>query len=454
MKPVVALVGRPNVGKSTLFNALTRSRTALVDDQPGVTRDRLYGDAALDEKSFIVVDTGGLGHDEDDLEAAIDWHVKQVIDDADRVFLIVDGRDGIATYDEHIAAQLRSHAERVSVVVNKTEGVDAATAVADFQRLGLGQPFAVSAKRGDGIEQLMQSVLQDVPVCQDEIAGETAIDEAIPAIAIVGRPNVGKSTLINRLLGEERVIVQDCPGTTRDSVSIPLARGDKHYLLIDTAGVRRKARIQANIEKYSVIKTIQAIDRCNVAVMVLDAHEGITEQDAAICGMILDAGRSIVLAVNKWDGLEEVARKRIRTDIERRLPFLPPCDVVFMSALHGSKVGEILPAVERAFESAILKLPTSLINRYLGNALQALAPPVYRGRPIKLKYAQQSGVNPPTIEIYGNQVQGVPASYRRYLSNYFGKACKASGTRIRIRFRQSDNPYAGRTRKKTKKKSR
>jgi len=454
MKPVIALVGRPNVGKSTLFNSLTRSRAALVDDQPGVTRDRLYGDGEADGKAFVVVDTGGLGHDEDDLEAVIGWHVEQVIQEADQVFLIVDGREGIAPYDEHIAAQLRSYATKLSVVVNKTEGVDASTAVADFQQLGLGQPFAISAKRGDGIEPLMQAVLHDISVQVDDVTSDTTIDQSVPAIAIVGRPNVGKSTLINRLLGEERVIVQDRPGTTRDSVSIPLLRDDKHYQLIDTAGVRRKARIQENIEKYSVIKTIQAIDRCNVAVMVLDAQEGITEQDAAICGMILDAGRSIILAVNKWDGLEEVARKRIRIDVERRLPFLPPCDVVFMSALHGSKVGEILPAVDRAFTSAKIRLPTSLVNRYLGKALQALAPPVYRSRPIKLKYAQQSGVNPPTIDIYGNQVQGVPASYRRYLSNYFGKACKSSGTRIRIRFRQSENPYAGRSKRKTKNKSR
>ncbi len=453
LKPVIVLVGRPNVGKSTLFNTLTHTCDALVDDQPGVTRDRLYGDAELDGKSFIVVDTGGVGHDDNDLEMDIARHLQQVLKEADHILFMVDGRKGISAYDEHIASTLRQYQQKLSVVVNKTEGVDADTATSDFQRLGLGAPFAISAKRGDGLERLVQTVLKVWPAQTSETEDHISADESIPTIAVVGKPNVGKSTLINRLLGEERVIVQDQPGTTRDSVFIPFRRNEKTYQLIDTAGVRRKARVRENIEKYSVIKTIQAIDRCHVAIMLIDAREGVTEQDATICGMILDAGRSMVLAVNKWDGLEATARKRVRIDVRRRLPFLPRCDVIFISALHGSGVGDILPAVDRAYESASLKMPTSLVNRYLGQALRALAPPVYRGRPIKLKYAQQSGVVPPTVDVFGNQVQGVPASYRRYLSNYFSKAYGLSGTRVRIRLRNTDNPYAGRARKKHKSRS-
>ncbi len=438
MKPVVVLVGRPNVGKSTLFNTLTRTRDALVADEPGLTRDRLYGNGRVGDRPYLVVDTGGITDDSSPLTSQMSAQARQAIAEADVVVMLVDGRAGPNSADRAIASEIRRLGKTAVLAVNKTEGMDPALAVAEFHDFGLNQPIAISASHGDAVDELMRRVLAPLARVEEE---EPAHD--VPRVAIAGRPNVGKSTLVNAMLGEERVVVFDQPGTTRDSIFIPLERADKRYVLIDTAGVRKRGRIDSAVETYTVIKTLQAIGVANVVVLVLDARQEVSDQDVSLAGYILDEGRSIVLAVNKWDGLEESRREWIKRELERKLSFLAFSPLHFISALHGSGVGSLFPAIDRAYASARQSFPTPRLNRILQNAVQVTAPPVVHGRRIKLKFAHQGGKNPPRIVIHGNQTKAVPDSYTRYLSNVFREALKLEGTPVRIEFVQGENPYEG-----------
>jgi GTP-binding protein len=448
MIPVIALVGRPNVGKSTLFNRLTRSRDALVADVPGLTRDRKYGDGRLGDRPFIVVDTGGLSGDREDLDALMAEQSWQAVEEADRIFFLVDGREGLGGADEAIAAALRRTGKPVALVVNKADGIDVDVAMAEFHGLGMGEPRPISAAHGRGVEKLLSAALADVPLPETVAADDGEPDDTI-RVAVVGRPNVGKSTLINRILGEERVLAYDLPGTTRDSIFIPFERDGCAYTLIDTAGVRRKARVSEAIEKFSVIKTLQAIAAANVVVLVLDAREGISEQDATLAGYIAEKGRALVIAVNKWDGLDPHARERIRDQLARKLPFLGFASVHFISALHGSGVGELFPDIVAAHASAMRELSTPELTKILEQAVHAHQPPLIRGRRIKLRYAHQGGRNPPLVVIHGKQTERVPEAYRRYLVNSFRSALRLTGTPVRIEFRTGANPFKGRKNKLT-----
>jgi len=448
MIPVIALVGRPNVGKSTLFNRITRTQDALVADFPGLTRDRQYGDGRLGDRPYIVIDTGGLTGDSDDLEGLMARHAWQAVAEADLVLFMVDARAGLTALDETVAGALRRTGKPHILVANKTDGLDAATALAEFHALGLGDPVPIAASHGRGVAALMDQAMTRLPAAavpgEDMAGGDGSI-----RVAVVGRPNVGKSTLINRMLGEERVLVFDMPGTTRDSIFIPLRRDDVDYTLIDTAGVRRRARVHETVEKFSVIKTLQAIDAAHVVILVLDAQQEISEQDASLAGYITEKGRALILAVNKWDGLDSHARDRIRHQLGRRLPFLDFATTTYISAKHGTGVGELFPQVQQAYASATCELPTPELTRILERAVQEHQPPLVRGRRIKLRYAHQGGRNPPVIVIHGNQTEAVPASYKRYLVNTFRAAMQLSGTPIRIEFKTGANPYQGRRNKLT-----
>ena len=441
MKPVITLVGRPNVGKSTLFNRLTRSRNALVADLPGLTRDRIYGDGKLGDRPYIVVDTGGLGGDELNITGQMAAQARLAMREADAILLLVDGRNGLSAGDEQIAAYLRQLGKRVFVAVNKSEGANPHLIAADFQGLSLGQPYAISAAHGDGIAALMESVLADLPRVSD--GGEEAEDGSI-RVAVVGRPNVGKSTLINRMLGEERVVVFDEAGTTRDSIYIPYERDGQRYTLIDTAGVRRKARVDDAIEKFSIVKTLQAIDAAHVVIMVMDASEGVHAQDVSLAGMVVERGRAMVIAINKWDGLPHEQRLRVKTEMDRRLPFLDFAKFHFISALHGTGVGDLFGTIVNAYKAAMRKFPTPQLTRTLEDAVSAYPPPLARGRRIKLRYAHQGGSNPPLIIVHGNQTEAVPTAYQRYLVNTFRKVLRLQGTPLRLEFKTGTNPYAGR----------
>jgi len=443
--PVIALVGRPNVGKSTLFNRLTRSRDALVADQPGLTRDRQYGVGKLGNRAYLVVDTGGIADEADGIDALMLQQVQQAIDEADHVFFLLDARDGFGAGDEVIAGQLRRTGKPITAVVNKSEGLERDLAVAEFHALGLGEPHPIAAVHGQGVATLINGVLETFP---EPDADEDNLEGGIK-IAFVGRPNVGKSTMVNRMLGEERVITFDRPGTTRDSVFIPFKRDDKAYTLIDTAGVRRRSRIDDVIEKFSIIKTLQAIERSNVVLLVLDAQQEISEQDATLAGHILDSGRALVVVVNKWDGLESDQRDRIKDELDRKLPFLNFAEHRFVSALHGSGIGNLFKSVEKAYANATRKLATPELTRILEAAVEEHQPPLVHGRRIKLRYAHQGGQNPPIIVIHGNQTESVPETYVRYLINRFRKVLRLSGTPIRLSFKSSSNPYEGRKNKLT-----
>ncbi len=440
--PVVAIVGRPNVGKSTLFNRLTRSRQALVADEPGLTRDRQYGRARVGAQPWIVVDTGGLTESEEGLDPLVARQALQAVEEADLVLLLVDGRAGLTPGDETTAQRLRRYGKPVLLVVNKTEGLDPQTAVADFHRLGLGEPHAVSAAHGHGTADLVEAVESALPPADGQ--APAASETAGVRVAVVGRPNVGKSTLVNRMVGEERVLTFDAPGTTRDSVEVPFARDGRPYVLIDTAGVRRRARVEERIEKFSVVKTLQAIEAAHVVVLLLDARGGVAEQDLHLVGHVLEAGRALVLAVNKWDGLARDERARVKSELERRLAFLDFARPHFISALHGSGVGELFGAIDRAAASATRKMPTPLLTRLLQEAVAAHAPPLVRGRRIKLRYAHQGGQQPPVVVIHGNQADQLPDSYRRYLTRRFREALDLEGTPVRIELRTGTNPFAGR----------
>ena len=445
MLPVIALIGRPNVGKSTLFNRLTRSRDALVADYPGLTRDRKYGFGKLGPIPYIVIDTGGVAGGEEGIEEAMVEQTIRALQEADVAVIMVDGRSGLTAADEHVAELARKNAKKTWLAVNKSEGLDEAIANGEFHKLGMGEPIAVSAAHGDRISAMMDAILEpfhdrEAEEAEDDVAEE---DREL-RIAVIGRPNVGKSTLVNRMLGEDRLVVFDQPGTTRDSVYVPFERNDRKYVLIDTAGIRRKARVHEAIEKFSIVKALQAIEQAEVVIAVLDAQEGVTEQDVSLLGLVMERGRALVVVTNKWDGLSSDQRKKVRDDLERRLPFLDFAERITISALHGTAVGDLLPAVERAFNAAMRNMSTTELTRQLEAAVIAHPPPLVRGRRIKLRYAHQGGRNPPVIVIHGNQTDKVPEAFRRYLINSFRKVFKLKGTPVRLAFRTGKNPFEGR----------
>ena len=441
MLPVIALVGRPNVGKSTLFNHLTRSRDALVADLPGLTRDRKYGRGRVGVRPYLVVDTGGLSGREEGIDELMARQTRLAIAESDLVLFMVDAREGLSATDQAIADLLRRTGKPVRLVMNKIDGSDPDAAAAEFHRIGFGAPAPMAAVHGRGVASLMDSVLAQLPASDEEPA--QAESDSV-RVSVVGRPNVGKSTLVNRLLGEERVLAFDLPGTTRDSIFIPFEHQGRAYTLIDTAGVRRRGRITDTVERFSVIKAMQAIEASHVTILVLDAHQGVAEQDATLLGQVLDAGRGLIIAVNKWDGLDGDQREQVRSDLGRKLAFVDFAEIHFISALHGTGIGHLFEAVDRAYASAWRDLSTPELTDILERAVAEHQPPLVRGRRIKLRYAHQGGRNPPRIVIHGNQTQAVPDSYRRYLMNFFRRALRLDGTPLRVEFKGGVNPYAGR----------
>ncbi len=486
MTPVIALVGRPNVGKSTLFNRLTRTRDALVADFPGLTRDRKYGQAHINGHDFIVIDTGGIDGTEEGVEEKMAEQSLQAIEEADIVFFMVDARAGLVPADLGIAQYLRTREKTTVVVANKVDGIDANSHCAEFYQLGLGEIEQIAASQGRGVNQLIEQVL--IPLAEkveqgteeteqtehsdtvqeadewesdfdfnneedrallDEALNEEQEEDQNIKIAIVGRPNVGKSTLTNRILGEDRVVVYDLPGTTRDSIYIPMERDDQHYTIIDTAGVRKRGKVNLAVEKFSVIKTLKAIQDANVVLLTIDAREGISDQDLSLLGFILNAGRSLVIVVNKWDGMTHDDKEFVKSELDRRLNFIDFARVHFISALHGSGVGNLFASIQEAYGCATQKMTTSMLTRVLKIAVDDHQPPLVNGRRVKLKYAHPGGYNPPIIVVHGNQLEKLADSYKRYLSNYFRKSLKIIGTPIRIQFQEGDNPFAGKRNKLT-----
>ena len=440
--PVVAIVGRPNVGKSTLFNCLTRSRDALVADEPGLTRDRQYGIARWSsvDGACVVIDTGGLTDESDAMARAISSQAMRAVEEADAVVLMVDGRQGLTAADEAIAAELRGTGKPITVAVNKTEGQDPDIAVAEFHALGLAAPCPISAAHQRGIDALLRALLADAAPPSHATRQE---DQGI-RVAIVGRPNVGKSTLINRLVGSDRLVAHDSPGTTRDSVSVGFAHAGRQYILVDTAGIRRRGRIAEKIEKFSVVKSLQSIAAADVVVVVMDASEGITDQDTALLGLVLDAGRALTIAVNKWDCLEASAKRLMRSTLERKLAFLEYVSVHYTSGLKGTGLRRLLGSINQAWDATSRKFATSELNQVLEASLARNPPPVVRGRRIKLRYAHQGGSNPPLIVIHGNQTDRVPDNYKRYLVRSFRESLGLHGTPIRLELKSGENPYKGR----------
>lgn len=439
MTPVIALVGRPNVGKSTLFNRLTRSRDALVADFPGLTRDRKYGNGVLGGKAYTVIDTGGISGDEEGIDAAMAEQSLVAIDEADIVLFLVDARAGLNVADQAIANHLRVNQKKTWLVVNKTDGLDEATATAEFWELGLGEPRPIAAAHGRNVTALIDEVLAPFPERDESIPVDTGTKGI--RIGVIGRPNVGKSTLVNRLLGEERVVVFDEAGTTRDAIEIPFERRGKPYVLVDTAGVRRRKNVHEIAEKFSIIKTLDAIKECHVAIMVLDGRSGLVEQDLHLLDYVLTSGRALVLVVNKWDGLESEAKEKMRAEIKRRLGFADYADLHYISALHGTGVGDLYPSIERAFASANAHWSTNRLTTILQDAVESHQPPMVHGRRIKLRMAHQGGANPPIIVVHGNQTESLPEAYRRYLTNTFRKVLKVRGTPMRFEFRSGKNPF-------------
>ncbi len=442
MLPVIALVGRPNVGKSTVFNVLTRTRDALVADVPGVTRDRQYGFGSTERYRFIVIDTGGLIESPKGIEQPMAVQTQRAIEEADHVVFVVDSREGLTTADRFVADVIRRSGKPAVIAVNKSEGREDEVAVTEFHALGFGEPRALSAAHRQGIEELVDAVLAGTEPAGPE--DQPAPEGRDVRVCVIGRPNVGKSTLINRLIGEDRLIAFDEPGTTRDTIFVPFERDGRRYTLIDTAGVRRRARVEDGVEKFSVIKTLQAIEEANVVVGVLDAQDTVAEQDATLLGIVADRGRAMVIAVNKWDHVSTEQRAEIRDQLAQRLRFLDFAPVHFISALHGSGVGELMQSVEAAYEAAMRTLPTPELTRVLEAAIKQHQPPLVRGRRIKLRYAHQGGRNPPVIVIHGTQAERTPEDYRRFLGNSFRQAFDLRGTPVKVEFRSETNPFAGR----------
>ncbi len=458
MVPVIALVGRPNVGKSTLFNRLTRTRDAIVGDLSGLTRDRQYGEAKWQGRTYIVIDTGGISGDEDGIDSKMAEQSLQAIEEADAVLFMVDARAGLCAADQMIGEHLRKRNKRTFLVANKVDNIDPDLARAEFSPLGMGDALAIAGAHGRGITQMLETALGDFPkdpvdeaFDPDEEVAEGEEAKRIPGpsekdgikLAIIGRPNVGKSTLVNRMLGEDRVIVYDQPGTTRDSIYIPFERDDEKYTLIDTAGVRRRGKIFEAVEKFSVVKTLQAIQDANVVVFVMDAREGVVDHDLNLLGFVLESGRALVIALNKWDGMEPSERDYVKTELQRRLFFVDFADIHFISALHGTGVGHLYKSVQDSFRSAITRWPTSRLTQILEDAVREHQPPMVNNRRIKLRYAHLGGANPPIIVIHGNQVEKVPRAYSRYLENTYRRVLKLVGTPIRIEYKGGENPYEG-----------
>ena len=444
--PVVAIVGRTNVGKSTLFNQLTGTRDAIVADRPGLTRDRRYGTARRHGARFIVVDTGGLAGDSEEIDDRVGDQVGRALDEADRIMLVTDARAGRTAGDETIVDRIRRLGKPIVLAVNKTDGVDARTALAEFHALGLGSPIPVSAAHGRGLRALAHALVPEPPE-EGEGGGDTGEAQSqrnAVHIAVIGRPNAGKSTLVNRLLGEVRVITHDEPGTTRDSVFVPFERSGKPYVLIDTAGLRRRARVSDLVEKVSAIKALQAIEAANVAILVLDAGEGVSEQDARLLGYLLDAGRALVIAINKWDRLATGARTAARGAVTRRLGFIDFSAVHPISALRGEGLDGLMRSVEEAWTAATTRMAAAALTRIMQEATVRHPPPVVRGRRIKLRYAHQGGINPPVVVIHGNGAEETPEPYARYLARAVRTRFRLRGTPLRIEFRSGENPYAGR----------
>jgi len=445
LKPVIALVGRPNVGKSTLFNRLTRSRDAIVIDVPGATRDRHYGDGRVADRSFIVIDTGGLEPTPEGVYVEMARQAEQAIAEADAVVLVVDSRAGLLPGDRAIAEKLRKLKAPLRVAVNKAEGMQSDSAVAEFHELGLGAPIPISAAHGEGVSYLVEDLLSEVPA--DDRADQES-DEDHPRVAIVGRPNVGKSTLVNALVGEERVIAFDQPGTTRDSIEVPFERAGRRYTLIDTAGVRRRGKTGSALEYFSIVKALQAIEAANIAILLLDASDGVTEQDAHVAGYILERGRAVVIAVNKWDTASREVRERVKHEIGWKLGFLNFADTHFISAREGKGLAPLMGAVDAAYAAAMVKLSTPRLTRAMMSAVERQQPPKHGLIRPKLRYAHQGGMNPPRVIIHGNALDYLPASYKRYLEGFFRTAFKLVGTPMAIEYRVGRNPFGARTRKR------
>jgi GTP-binding protein len=445
MLPVMVIVGRPNVGKSTLFNALTRSRDALVADRPGVTRDRHYGVGRAGDRRFVVVDTGGLSTDADPVARLTSSQARRAVAEADTVLLLVDAREGLNAEDQRIAEELRGTGKPLLLVANKVDGLDPDGALAEFHALGLERVVAISAAHRRGLQSMVRAALEAMPEArQDESPEREPSTDGGIRVAVVGRPNVGKSTLVNRLTGSERVVTHDAPGTTRDSVEVPFERDGQAFTLIDTAGLRRRSRVDDAVEKFSAVKTLQAIEACQVVVLMLYARDGVTDQDAHLLGLVLEAGRAVVLAANKWDGLDAERRRRMRDELARRLRFVDFASLVTVSALHGSGLGELLTAVRQAHAAATARLPTPDLTRVLQAAVARTPPPAVRGRRIKLRYAHQGGTAPPRVVIHGNQLDALPAHYRRYLERVFREAFALQGTPVVLELRTGHNPFEGR----------
>ncbi len=455
MLPAIALVGRPNVGKSTLFNQLTRSRDALVADFPGLTRDRRYGFGSHAGHAFLVIDTGGLGDEDDELRRLAVRQTEIALQEADAVVFVVDYREGLTAADERVVAQLRGSNKPVTVAVNKSEGLGPEFAEAEFHSLGMGAPVSIAALYGRRLGELMTRVLG--PFDPGD-AGEVDDSRSGPHVAVIGRPNVGKSTLINRLLGSARLITSAEPGTTRDSVHVPCQRGDKSFVLVDTAGIRRRARVNEFVEKFSVVQSLRAIENAGVVILLVDAIEGITDQDLHLIGLVVERGRAVTIGINKWDNLESAQRRRVDAQIDRKLDFVAFARITHLSALHGSGINDVLAAALDAYDAAGRALPTPQLNSILERAMIAHSPPLVAGRRIRLRYAHQGGRHPPVIVIHGNRAERLPGHYQRYLVNFFRRTLELEGAPLRLEFKSGDNPYAGKrnmlTRRQVKRRQR
>ena len=442
MLPVIALVGRPNVGKSTLFNRLTGTHAAIVADMPGVTRDRQYGYASSGERQYVVIDTGGLIENPSGIETLMRKQTQRAVEEADALVFVADAQSGLTHQDQFFARELRRSGKPVYLAVNKCEGRDPDMVTADFFALALGEPATISATHGTGCRELVEHILTALPVTE----GDEHDDRGAIRIAVIGRPNVGKSTLVNRLIGSERVIASEEPGTTRDSILVPFERDGREFILIDTAGVRRRSKVADEVERQSVAKTLQAIDAAQVVIMVLDAHDVVGEQDASVLGIALQRGRALLIAVNKWDGIAMDQRDEIRRQLDLKLDFVPFAPQFFISARHGTAVGDVVQAAIRAHAAAIKEMPTSQLTRTLERAMVQHQPPLVRGRRIKLRYAHQGGRNPPRIIIHGSMANDVPDAYKRFLANVYREEYDLYANPVAVEFRSDRNPFAGRGR--------